>query len=52
MGRIGLPVPSGFTISTKVCELFYKDKKKLNSKIVNLIKIELKNIEKDVKKIW
>ena len=50
MGRIGLPVPSGFTISTKVCELFYKDKKKLNSKIVNLIKIELKNIEKDVKK--
>ncbi len=50
MGRIGLPVPPGFTISTKVCDLFYKDKKKLNSKIVNLIKIELKTIEKDVKK--
>ena len=30
MGRMGLPVPPGFTISTKVCELFYKDKKKLN----------------------
>ncbi len=29
MGRMGLPVPPGFTISTKVCELFYKDKKKL-----------------------
>ena len=43
-------VPPGFTISTKVCDLFYKDKKKLNSKIVNLIKIELKTIEKDVKK--
>ena len=27
MGRIGLPVPSGFTISTKVCDLFYKNKK-------------------------
>ena len=27
MGRMGLPVPPGFTISTKVCELFYKDKK-------------------------
>ena len=26
MGRIGLPVPSGFTISTKVCDLFYKNK--------------------------
>ena len=27
MGRLGLPVPPGFTISTKVCEIFYKDKK-------------------------
>ena len=26
MGRMGLPVPPGFTISTKVCEIFYKDK--------------------------
>ena len=38
MGRMGLPVPPGFTISTKVCELFYKDKKKLNSQIINNIK--------------
>ena len=29
MGRMGLPVPPGFTISTKVCDLFYKNKKKL-----------------------
>jgi len=28
MGRMGLPVPPGFTISTNVCDLFYKDKKK------------------------
>ena len=35
MGRIGLPVPSGFTISTLVCDLFYKNKKKLN-KMINL----------------
>ncbi|MDA8537786.1 pyruvate, phosphate dikinase, partial [Candidatus Pelagibacter bacterium] len=42
--------PPGFTISTKVCDLFYKDKKKLNSKIVNSIKKELKVIEKEVKK--
>ena len=28
MGKMGLPVPSGFTISTKVCELFYRNKKK------------------------
>ena len=50
MGRIGLPVPPGFTISTNVCELFYKSKKKLNSKIISKIKLELKVIEKSVKK--
>ena len=50
MGRMGLPVPPGFTISTKVCEIFYKNKKKLNSKLINQIKKELKVIEKDVSK--
>ena len=50
MGRMGLPVPPGFTISTKVCEIFYKDKKKLNSKLINQIKKELKIIEKEVSK--
>ena len=37
MGRLGFPVPPGFTISTKVCELFYNNKKKLNVKLVNKI---------------
>ena len=50
MGRMGLPVPPGFTISTKVCEIFYKDKKKLNKNLISQIKKELKNIEKDVSK--
>ena len=50
MGRMGFPVPPGFTISTNVCDLFYKNKKKLNSKIINQIKSELKVIEKEVKK--
>jgi pyruvate,orthophosphate dikinase len=43
MGRMGLPVPPGFTISTKVCELFYKDKKKLNKSLVAQINKELKD---------
>tara|TARA_B100002052_G_scaffold149434_1_gene136439 strand:+ start:2912 stop:5569 length:2658 start_codon:yes stop_codon:yes gene_type:complete len=47
MGRMGLPVPPGFIISTEVCDLFYKNNKKLNSKILKNIKNELKNIEKD-----
>ena len=25
MGRMGLPVPPGFTITTNVCEIFYKN---------------------------
>ena len=50
MGRMGLPVPPGFTISTKVCDLFYKDKKRLNKNLINQIKKELKVIEKDVGK--
>ncbi len=47
MGRMGLPVPPGFTISTEVCDLFYKNNKKLKPKIINEINRELKNIEKD-----
>jgi len=50
MGKLGLPVPPGFTISTEVCELFYKNNKKLNSQIIKEISRELKNIEKKSEK--
>ncbi len=50
MGRMGLPVPPGFTISTKVCEIFYKDKKSLNLKLIKQIKKEIKVVEKNVSK--
>ena len=50
MGRMGLPVPPGFTISTKVCEIFYKNNKKLNSKIISSIKKEIRIIEKQTNK--
>ena len=50
MGRLGYPVPSGFTISTEVCDLFYKNNKKISPNILKQIKAEIKNIEKDVKK--
>ena len=32
MRKKGLSVPPGFTISTKVCDLFYKNKKKTEFK--------------------
>jgi pyruvate, orthophosphate dikinase len=50
MGNLGLPVPPGFTISTEVCDLFYKNKKKLPKKIATSIQKELKNIEKKTNK--
>ena len=50
MGRLGLPVPPGFTITTDVCDLFYKNKKKLPKSVIKNIEVELKNIEKKTKK--
>jgi len=43
MGRLGLPVPPGFTISTNVCDIFYKNKKKFKilSIFLNVIKINI-----------
>jgi len=50
MGRLGLPVPPGFTITTDVCDIFYKNKKKLPVKIIKNVQKELKNIEKKTQK--
>ena len=50
MGRLGLPVPPGFIISTEVCFLFYKNKKKLPNQVLKNIQLELKNIEKHTDK--
>ena len=45
MGRLGLPVPPGFIISTEVCDIFYKNKKKLPKQVLKNIQLELKGIE-------
>ena len=50
MAKLGLPVPPGFTISTKVCEYFYKNNKKVPKKLINLVKKEIKIIEQVSKK--
>ena len=53
MGRIGLPVPPGFTISTEVCKIFYKNKQNLPNSIIKSIEKQLILIEKkNKKKIW
>ena len=50
MTKLGLPVPPGFTISTKVCEYFYKNNKKIPKKIIQQTKKEINIIEKITKK--
>ena len=50
MAKLGLPVPPGFTISTKVCEYFYTNNKKIPKKIIQQIKNEINIIEKITKK--
>jgi len=50
MAKLGLPVPPGFTISTKVCEYFYKNNKKIPKKLIQQSKKEIKIIEKILKK--
>ena len=46
MRRLGLPVPPGFTISTKVCDHFYKNRKKLPKKLFDEVKRQIRLIEK------
>jgi len=50
MAKLGLPVPPGFTISTKVCEYFYKNNKKIPKKVIQEAKREINVIEKISKK--
>ena len=39
MSNLGMPVPSGFTITTDVCSQYYKDGELLNSTIKKQIEI-------------
>lgn len=46
MTRIGAPVPPGFTISTEVCNMFYRNNMRLPQKLGSDIKSTLKRLEK------
>ena len=50
MAKLGLPVPPGFTISTEVCEQFYKKNKTIPNKIIQQTRKEMSIIEKITKK--
>jgi len=50
MTRIGLPVPPGFTITTEVCDLYYKNKKKLPAGLMDAVNKNVKMLEKELGK--
>lgn len=50
MTSIGLPVPPGFTIPTDVCDLYYKNGKKLPAALIGDVEKSIKTLEKELGK--
>ncbi len=50
MTKIGLPVPAGFTITTEVCDLYYKSGKLWPEGLEKEVQKHLKDLEKTTKK--
>jgi pyruvate,orthophosphate dikinase len=50
MTSIGLPVPPGFTITTEVCDLYYKHKRKLPPGLMDAVKQNVAILEKETGK--
>ena len=48
MAGLGLPVPPGFTVSTAVCDQFYKNRKRIPDGVRAEIEKNLKKLEKTV----
>ncbi len=52
MTQLGLPVPSGFTISTRECNKYYSNNKKLSDKLIHDIHLAMKDIEKKTGRVF
>lgn len=50
MSTLGISVPSGFTISTEVCDLYYKNNKKHSPEILKQINEAIEKLEKSMSK--
>ncbi len=50
MTSIGLPVPPGFTITTEVCDLYYKSGRKLPAGLMDEVKKNVTLLEKELGK--
>lgn len=45
MANLGIPVPPGFTITTEVCDLYYKNNKTHKQEVIDQIEVNLKKLE-------
>ena len=50
MTGIGLPVPPGFTITTEVCDAYYKSRQKLPGGLMDAVRKNITNLEKELGK--
>jgi pyruvate, orthophosphate dikinase len=50
MTGIGLPVPPGFTITTEVCDLYYKEGRKMPEGLMVELQTHVKTLEKELEK--
>ena len=50
MTNMGIPVPPGFTVSTDVCDEFYKNKRKYPASLEKEVEDQLKRLEDLMKK--
>ena len=50
MTKIGLPVPAGFTISTEVCDYFYKNGKKYPTELNKQVSDHVRKLERTTKR--
>jgi pyruvate,orthophosphate dikinase len=45
MVSLGLPIPSGFTITTETCDMYYKNNKSYPQEVKDQIEIQLQALE-------
>ena len=50
MTSIGMPVPPGFTITTEVCDLYYKNKRSLPATLMEAVNKNVRMLEKELGK--
>ncbi len=52
MSNLGIPVPPGMTVTTEVCDLYYKNKRKVPAEVLKSVFETMKKLEKSTGKVF